>query len=103
MDLHELPGGDLILAGLNDLGNGETKTVGALLIAMAKPSKGIASTRLTQAGLAFPKTHLAPEPELALYDRLQRERSDAYPYYNALLASLNSFCNALELRDRSKT
>jgi hypothetical protein len=91
MNLNELPGADLILPGLDDLRNGQTTTIGALLIT-------IASQRLTAAGLDFPKDHLIPEPELALYARLQRERSDAYPYYNALLASLNSFCNALDLQ-----
>ncbi|WP_071527196.1 hypothetical protein [Nodosilinea nodulosa] len=90
MKLQELPGAELILPGLEDLSNGNPETVGALLIA-------IASTRLTEAGLRFPTSHLVPEPELALYDRLQKERDDAYPYYNALLSSLNSFCNALEL------
>ncbi len=95
MDLHELPGADLILSGVDDLYNGETETVGALLVA-------IASTRLTKAGLSFPRAHLASEPELTLYARLQRERDDAYPYYNALLNSLNSFCNALELINRLK-
>ncbi|MEO0757852.1 MAG: hypothetical protein AAFY78_13380 [Cyanobacteria bacterium J06648_16] len=90
MNLEELPGAELILPGLEDLHSGKSKTVGALLIA-------IASIRLTEAGLYFPKSHLMPEPELTLYDRLQNERDDAYPYYNALLSSLNSFCNALEL------
>jgi hypothetical protein len=79
----------LILPGLDDLHNGKTHTVGALLVA-------IASIRLTAAGLDIPKDRLALEPELALYARLQEERDDAYPYYNALLDSLNSFCNALE-------
>jgi hypothetical protein len=90
MELQELPGAELILPGLEDLHNGNAATVGALLIA-------IASTRLTEAGLKFSTSHLLPEPELVLYDRLQNERDDAYPYYNALLNSLNSFCNALEL------
>lgn len=93
MGLQELPGAELILPGLEDLHNGNPETVGALLVA-------IASTRLTAAGLNVPKDHLAPESELALYARLQAERDDAYPYYNALLTSLNSFCNALELRYR---
>ncbi len=93
MNSAELPGAKLILPGLKDLHNGKTDTVGALLVA-------IASTRLTAAGLNVPKEHLVPEPELALYARLQAERGDAYPYYNALLASLNSFCNALELSYR---
>ena len=90
MNLTELPGAELICPGLKDLHNGKADTVGALLVA-------IASTRLTAAGLNVPKDHLVLEPELALYARLQAERDDAYPYYNALLSSLNSFCNALEL------
>jgi hypothetical protein len=88
--LNELPGSELILPGLEDLHNGKTNTIGALLVA-------IAATRLIESGLDFPKDHLASEPELTLYARLQDERDDAYLYYNALLTSLNSFCNALEL------
>jgi hypothetical protein len=76
MELQELPGAELILPGLEDLHNGHSETVGALLIA-------IASTRLAEAGLNFSTSHLIPEPELTLYDRLQNERDDAYPYYNA--------------------
>ena len=90
MNLDELPGAELILPGIDDLHNGETNTVGSLLVA-------IAATRLTKAGLNIPKSCLAPEPELTLYARLLLERDDAYSYYNALLSSLNSFCNALEL------
>jgi hypothetical protein len=90
MNLSELPGAELILPGLDDLHNGKSDTVGSLLVA-------IASIRLTEAGLNVPKDRLAPEPELTLYAHLQDERDDAYPYYNALLNSLNSFCNALEL------
>jgi len=90
MNLNELPGAETILPGLKDLHNGECDTIGALLVA-------IAATRLTQAGLDIPKDHLAPEPELTLYTRLQNEQDDPYPYYNALLNRLNSFCNALEL------
>ncbi|PZD75480.1 hypothetical protein C1752_00404 [Acaryochloris thomasi RCC1774] len=95
MNLDELPGSELILPGLEDLHNGNSNTMGALLVA-------IASTRLTNTGLNFPKAHLMPEPELTLYNHLQREREDASPHYNALLDSLNNFCNALELsRTRS--
>jgi hypothetical protein len=93
MSLNELPGAELILPGLDDLHRGEMNTVGALLVA-------IAATRLTKAGLDVPLAHLAVEPELTLYARLQDERDDAYPYYNALLNRLNSFCNALELSDQ---
>ena len=90
MNLNELPGAEIILHGLSDLQSGESNTIGALLVA-------IAATRLTEAGLDIPKDHLASEPELTLYANLQNERDDAYPYYNALLNRLNSFCNALEL------
>ena len=90
MNLNELPGAEIILPGLNDLHQGESDTIGALLVA-------IAATRLTEAGLDIPKDHLASEPELTLYARLQNERDDPYSYYNALLNRLNSFCNALEL------
>jgi hypothetical protein len=93
MNLNELPGAEFILPGLDDLRRGETNTVGALLVT-------IASTRLTEAGLMFPKDHIVSEPELTLYAHLQTERDDAYPYYNALLDRLNSFCNALELSNR---
>ncbi len=90
MNLNELPGAEIILPGLRDLHSGESNTIGALLVA-------IAAIRLTEAGLDIPKNHLVLEPELTLYARLQDEREDAYLYYNALLNSLNSFCNALEL------
>ena len=89
MNLKVLPGAELILPGLEDLQNNRNDTVAALLIAIAR-------TRLINAGLPIPKTTLASEPELTLYAKLKTERSDAYPYYNALLTSLVSFCNALE-------
>jgi hypothetical protein len=90
MNLNDLPGAELILPGLSNLQNGDSNTIGALLIA-------IAATRLTEAGLDIQKYDLASEPEMTLYAHLQDEREDAYPYYNALLNRLNSFCNALEL------
>ncbi len=93
MDLNELPGSELILPGLEDLRCGNNQTIGALLIS-------IASIRLAEAGLEIPKQPLASEPELTLYDYLATNREDAYNYYNALLSSLNSFCNALELKAR---
>lgn len=95
MSFNDLPGAEIILTGLSDLNNGESNTIGALLVA-------IAATRLTEAGLDVQNYHLAPEPELTLYARLQNEREDAYSYYNALLNRLNSFCNALENNYRYK-
>ncbi|BDA70697.1 unknown protein [Calothrix sp. PCC 7716] len=95
MNLSELPGAEFILQGIDDIHNGKTNTVGSLLIA-------IAATRLTKAGLDFPKNRLPKEPELTLYALLQEERPDAYSYYNALLRRLNSFCSALELINKYK-
>jgi hypothetical protein len=95
MDLTNLPGSELILPGLEDLRNGNNNTIGALLIT-------IASQRLTAAGLEFPTDNLTKDPELTLYNYLHTQRSDPYPYYNALLASLNSFCNALDLSRRQQ-
>jgi hypothetical protein len=93
MDLNELPGSELIIPGLEDLQQGRNNTIGSLLIS-------IASIRLTAAGLDIPKNSLMLEPELALYKQLQQDRDDAYPYYNALLNSLNSFCTALEMKSK---
>jgi len=90
MNFNDLPGAEVVLPGLSDLQSGDSNSIGALLIA-------IAAMRLTEAGLDIEKYHLASEPELTLYAHLQEERQDAYPYYNALLSRLNSFCNALEL------
>ncbi len=94
MELHELPGADLILPGLEDLRTGKSNSIGSLLIS-------IASIRLSQAGLEIPEEHLLPDPELTLYNYLQQDRSDAYAYYNALLNTLNSFCLALEMKAKS--
>jgi hypothetical protein len=93
MELDELPGSELILPGLEDLYQGRNNTIGSLLIS-------IASIRLTAAGLDIPQVSLVSEPEIALYNHLQIDREDAYPYYNALLNSLNSFCAALELKSK---
>ena len=41
VNLNELPAGEIILMGLRDLHNGESNTIGALLVA-------IAATRLTE-------------------------------------------------------
>jgi hypothetical protein len=83
----------LILPGLIDLQQGKNNTIGSLLIS-------IAFVRLTAAGLDIPKVLLASEQELTLYAQLQNEHDDAYCYYDALLNSLNSFCNALEVNSK---
>jgi hypothetical protein len=63
MNLNELPGAELILPGLNDLHRGETNTVGALLVTHCfADTARVASTRLTEAGLMFPKDNQSQNP-----------------------------------------
>lgn len=88
--LRGLPGAERITAGLADYQAGR-KTAAALLVPMA-------ATRLQRAGLLGGRSELWPEPELALYQLLQREGGDAYSRYNALRRELGSFLAALNRR-----
>jgi hypothetical protein len=83
----DLPGADLVTAGLDDLRRGEA-TVEALLVS-------IGASRLRAAGLDVPEP--LPEPELSLYELLRREHGDdAHGRYNALVRRLVSFQRAAE-------
>jgi hypothetical protein len=87
--MQDLPGADLVEAGLRDLARGR-ETVEALLVAIGAP-------RLRQLGLAVPES--APEPEHRLYDLLAREdAASAHARYNALLRRLVSFERAAVAR-----
>jgi hypothetical protein len=82
-----LPGGDLIAAGLRDLGQG-VETIPALLVSIGAP-------RLRRLGYGIP----APieEPEHRLYALLAREDARAaHSRYNALVRRLVSFERAAE-------
>ncbi len=62
----QLPGADLVTAGLRDLNNGDV-TVEALLVLIATP-------RLTAAGIKVPRCPIIPETaELGLYRRVAAE------------------------------
>ena len=83
-----LPGGDLISAGLEDLGAGR-ETVPALLVAIGAP-------RLANIGLKLPQ-HLPKDPEHRLYLLLAKDGSDsAHSRYNAFIRRLVSFEEAAE-------
>jgi len=89
----ELPGAELVSAGLDALKRGEP-TIEALLVAIGAP-------RLRHAGLDVPVLPGIREPELALYAALrQRNGNDAHAAYNALIRRLVSFERALEARTR---
>lgn len=88
MSLESLPGGNYILAGIEDLGSG-IETIPALLVSIGAP-------RLRQLGLRVPDNVL-PSPEHRLYERLRREDADAaHSRYNALIRRLVSFERAAE-------
>lgn len=83
----ELPGQDLIDAGIADLRQGR-ETVEALLVS-------VGSRRLTAAGLDVPEPY--PSAEVRLYELLRHEHGDdAHGRYNALLRRLVSFERAAE-------
>jgi hypothetical protein len=83
----ELPGEDLVLAGIEALQRGE-ETVESLLVSIGAP-------RLRQLGLELPDT--APDPEVRLFRLLERQSlDDAHGRYNALIRRLVSFERAAE-------
>jgi hypothetical protein len=87
VELSQLPGGELVAKGLEDLARSR-ETVEALLVS-------IAAQRLRQSGI--PVSNPLPDPERRLYGWLAREDPDsAHSRYNALLRRLTSFESALE-------
>ncbi len=87
MDVTDLPGGEFIAAGLDDLREGR-ESVEALLVSIARP-------RLRRLGFSIPERF--SEPEDRLYDLLAREdAAAAHGRYNALIRRLVSFERAAE-------
>ena len=97
--LADLPGAELVLAGLDALqalaeGKGGAFSQEALLVA-------IGARRLRAAGLTVPEAPGWPaQPELALYQTIAETATDAHSRYNALIRRLVSFERALEARSR---
>ena len=85
----ELPGGDLLAAGLEDLRHG-VESVPALLAQIGAP-------RLRQLAIDVPfRDPQDPLPEHRLYELLAREHGDgAHSRYNALIRKLVSFTRAV--------
>lgn len=84
----QLPGGDLVSQGLEDLRRG-VETVPALLVQIGAP-------RLDMLGLEVPTTASSDLPEHRLYQVLALEHGDnAHSRYNALIRKLVSFTRAL--------
>ena len=83
----DLPGGDLIAGGLEDLRRG-LETIPALLVSIGAP-------RLRRLGYAIPAA--IDDPERRLYTLLARDgAAGAHSRYNALIRRLVSFERAAE-------
>lgn len=82
-----LPANDIIITGLEDLGQ-QRETVAALLVAIGAP-------KLRSLGLQVPEC-LPSNPEHRLYDLLSATDPDsAHSKYNALIRKLVSFERAV--------
>ena len=87
MTWEDLPGGDLVRDGLDDLRNGR-ETAPALLVAIGAP-------HLRRLGIPVPET--AQDPEHRLYALLARTDGDAaHSRFNALIRRLVSFERAAQ-------
>ena len=83
-----LPGADLIEAGIAALDRGE-RTIEALLVALA-------AERLREIGLTIPQAaDYITAPNLALYAAVRHAGGDHFEY-NALLGRLSSFADTAE-------
>ena len=88
-----LPGGDLIISGLQRIANGDYAAIESLLVFLAIP-------RMSKSGfpeLEKQRFHAPNEIEQNLYRALSHD-DDAYGEYNALKNRLASFLSALENR-----
>jgi hypothetical protein len=87
VDVTDLPGGDLIEVGLDDLRRRD-ETIAALLVAIGAP-------RLRRLGYDVPD--VVRDPERRLYELLARTNvASAHGRYNALIRRLVSFERAAE-------
>ena len=94
--LSNLPGADIVAAGLTDFGAGLV-TVNSCLVALIVPHLGRAGIVVDGLG------ELIPEPERTLYRLLGQDGSglDPYPRYNAFKRRIVSFARALAARRRA--
>src|SRR5438046_1438966 len=89
--LADLPGEELIRAGLADVAQGRL-TIPACLVAIGLPR--LRAAGLIRGELPWP----AADAELQLYRLLKQAGGDAYSAYNALIRRLISFEQALDRR-----
>ena len=88
----ELPGVEIVRAGLRDLARRE-RTSDAMLVSIASP-------RLRQIGIRVPE--VIPQPEEALFDHLEGlHGAGAHSRYNALIRRIVSFARAAAVARRA--
>jgi hypothetical protein len=84
-----LPGGDLVVEGLNDLANARLTDCSLLVL--------IAAPRLRGLGIQVPESDVPLPHEHRLYERLEeRLGTEAHSHYNSLIRRIVSFAHALE-------
>lgn len=83
----DLPGSELVRAGLDDLAAGR-ESEASLLVTMAAP-------RLRALGFDVPPSH-GEQPSHRLYDLLSAKGAGAHSQYNALVGRIVSFARAAE-------
>ena len=89
-----LPGWELVSAGIRDISQGKYNTVSALLVFMASPRLRFLGFNIPN----YPADISAEKVNQRLYQLLEKNTSDAYSQYNALRRRLVSFCKAMESR-----
>lgn len=89
-----LPGWELVSAGLRDISRGEYDTISALLVFMASPRLRLFGFNIPDYSVNIPTEKVNQR----LYQLLEKNTSDAYSQYNALRRRLASFCAAMESR-----
>lgn len=96
IDLTELPGGDLVIAGLRDLENQQITEASLLLLVASPRLEGLGIKIVVPPNVSFPYEH-------ALYEKLEQTRpSEAYSFYNSLIRKIVSFARAFEVIRRNR-
>jgi len=95
ISLSELPGAEIVQSGIADANAGHL-SIAALLVAIGAP-------RLVAAGLEIPKNLTTVDnPNVKLYNEINKTSHDTYQEYNSLIRRLVSFEENLERSNNRK-
>ncbi|HLF64717.1 MAG TPA: hypothetical protein VI603_13225 [Saprospiraceae bacterium] len=96
IQLDQLPGWELVRKGLDDLRQGDTDTIEAILVMMAMPRLRPHTEILLIPAFPSPDRPL----NIALYKKLEDFGNSAHARYNALRRRVLKFCTALDQYDQ---